>query len=97
MANQTVPTCARCGRPARYQGPYKGSLASLCARHYALCRPTLTRAATTAIIVGSLLTALNQGDLLLAGDTSSAMLWKIPLTYLVPFAVTIWGALTRAD
>ena len=95
MATQPAPTCARCHRPARYQGPYRGNLVALCARHFALCRPTLQRATPTA--VGTLLTALNQGDLLLAGDTSSAMLWKIPLTYVVPFLVTIWGALTRTD
>jgi hypothetical protein len=97
MANQLAPTCARCRRPAPYQGPHQGEFGALCARHFALCRPTLRRATTTAIIVGTLLTALNQGDLLLAGDTASAMLWKIPLTYVVPFLVTIWGALTRTN
>jgi ribosomal protein S14 len=97
MATQSVPACQRCGRPARYQGPHQGNLGALCSRHFALCRPTLRRATTTAVVVGTLLTALNQGDLLLAGDTTSAMLWKVPLTYVVPFLVTIWGALTHTD
>jgi ribosomal protein S14 len=97
MATQPAPTCARCQSFARYQSTHNGQPASLCARHFALCRAILRRAATTALIVGTLLTALNQGDILLAGDTTSAMLWKVPLTYLVPFSVTIWGALTRAD
>lgn len=60
-------------------------------------RTTLRRAAATALVVGTILTALNQGDLLMTGNATGAMWWKIPLTYLVPFCVTVWGALTRAD
>ena len=40
-----------------------------------------------------MLTALNQGDVLLAGDLSNALYWKIPLTYCVPFLVATYGAL----
>ena len=38
--------------------------------------------------------AINQGELLLAGRGTGELLWKIPLTYLVPFVVATAGALT---
>ena len=48
------------------------------------------------MIVGTVLLALNQGDFIIAGDFYTAMLWKIPLTYLVPFCVSSWGSITNA-
>ena len=96
-ATATTPTCVKCHRPGRYRGAVDRQPAPLCTRHFVRSHTTLQRATITALVVGTILTALNQGDLLLTGDTTSAMLWKIPLTYLVPFLVTIWGALTRAD
>jgi hypothetical protein len=55
--------------------------------------PVARRSITIALIVGSVLTAINQGDALLAGAWSPALLWKVPLTYTVPFIVATWGAL----
>jgi hypothetical protein len=46
--------------------------------------------------VGSLLVAINQGDALVAGRLDTALLWKVPLTYLVPFVVATWGALLNS-
>jgi hypothetical protein len=46
--------------------------------------------------VGSLLVAINQGDALVAGRWDAALLWKVPLTYLVPFVVATWGALLNS-
>jgi hypothetical protein len=46
-----------------------------------------------ALVVGTVLTAINQGDVLLAGTWSSSLLWKIPLTYAMPFIVATLGAL----
>jgi hypothetical protein len=40
--------------------------------------------------------AINQGDLLWAGRAEPALLWKVPLTYLVPFVVATWGALLNS-
>ena len=57
--------------------------------------PMLKRSAVASIVVGTILTALNQGDLLLSGQWSSAFYWKIPLTYCVPFIVASYGALTN--
>ena len=55
--------------------------------------PLLKRSVMAALFVGTVLTALNQGDNLLAGEWGSALYWKIPLTYCVPFLVSTYGAL----
>jgi hypothetical protein len=94
-ATDALEGCAVCGRGARYRGLRGGVVAPLCARHFVRTGTVLRRAGATALVVGTILTALNQGDLLVSGDANAAMWWKIPLTYAVPFVVTIWGALTR--
>ena len=53
-------------------------------------RQSLWRGIRVALVVGTLLTAINHGDVLLRGELPAA-LWKIPLTYLVPFLVS-WYA-----
>ena len=58
-------------------------------------RPLLKRSLYAALVVGTILTLLNQGDTLLAGDWSNSLYWKIPLTYSVPFIVSTHGALTN--
>ena len=58
--------------------------------------PMLKRSGIAAVCVGTILTALNQGDLILAGNWNDAMYWKIPLTYCVPFMVATYGALTNS-
>lgn len=54
------------------------------------------RSSLVALIVGSVLTAINHGDALLGGSWTAALAWKVPLTYLVPFLVATWGALTNS-
>jgi len=56
-------------------------------------RPLLRRALLTALTVGAILVAINQGTVLLSGSLPISLAWKIPLTYAVPFCVTMWGAL----
>jgi hypothetical protein len=56
-------------------------------------RPMLRRSALIALVVGTILTAINQGDLLLAGHWAPALAWKLPMTYAVPFIVATLGAL----
>ena len=87
-------TCARCGGAlsARLAFRIGGGRCLPCTLRY---RPLLRRSLLTALVVGTLLTAINQGNLLLAGQLPAALLWKIPLTYLVPFCVSTWGALTN--
>ncbi len=56
----------------------------------------LRRSLAAAVVVGTILTALNQGDNLLSGRWDAALYWKIPLTYCVPFIVATYGALTNS-
>ena len=49
-----------------------------------------------ALVVGTLLTAINQGNVILQGDASAALAWKIPLTYSVPYCVATAGALLNS-
>jgi hypothetical protein len=59
-------------------------------------RPLLRRSLSIALVVGSVLVAINQGDALLSGHWERALAWKVPLTYLVPFVVATWGALLNS-
>jgi hypothetical protein len=43
--------------------------------------------------VGTALTAINQGDALVSLALAPVLVWKIPLTYVVPFAVSTYSAL----
>ena len=52
----------------------------------------LKRSALTALVVGSILTAINQGDVILAGDTPQLV--KIGLNYVVPYCVATYGAVS---
>ncbi|PKB72990.1 MAG: hypothetical protein BZY75_04185 [SAR202 cluster bacterium Io17-Chloro-G7] len=58
-------------------------------------QPMLRRSFTVALVVGTILTILNQGDTLFAGEWKSPLYWKIPLTYCVPFCVATYGALSN--
>ncbi len=53
---------------------------------------TPKKAIVTALVVGTLLTAINHGDVIVSGPAPAA--WKVILTYCVPFCVTTWGAIT---
>jgi hypothetical protein len=53
----------------------------------------LRRSFATAVVVGTLLVAINQGTVLAGGHLPGALYWKVPLTYCVPFCVSTWGAL----
>ena len=63
-----------------------------CATRY---RPLWKRSAFTSLVVGTILVAINQGDLLLHGTWFASLVWKIPLTYAVPFCVATWGYLVN--
>ena len=52
---------------------------------------TPRRAFATALVVGTILTAINHGDLIIAGSVPTAA--KVALTYLVPYCVATWGAI----
>ena len=57
-------------------------------------RPMLRRSIIAAIVVGTILTVLNQGDIIFSGNWNGDLYWKVPLTYCVPFFVSTYGALS---
>ena len=103
---KATTTCNVCGRetnkgwafgfkkPASEAAPDAGMIIK-CLRCAALHTPMLRRSLIVAIVVGSILTLLNQGDLLITGAWSDSLYWKIPLTYCVPFMVGTYGALSN--
>ncbi|MBI2936218.1 MAG: nitrate/nitrite transporter NrtS [Chloroflexi bacterium] len=56
----------------------------------------LRRSCWTCLVVGTVLTAINQGTVIFGGHFPPTLLWKVPLTYSVPFLVATWGALSNS-
>ncbi len=50
------------------------------------------RGVVVALLVGTALNCINQGDTFLTGGPIN--IWKVALTYIVPFLVSVHGALT---
>ena len=48
------------------------------------------RSLIVAAVIGTVLNAINQGDAIAAGR--SVVIWKLLLTYFVPFAVASYGS-----
>jgi hypothetical protein len=90
--------CDACGRRL-WAGPRfrfvlgGGRTALKCRRCAPRHPPLLRKALATSLVVGTILTAINQGDALLAGQLTPVLLWKVPLTYFLPFAVSSYSAL----
>ncbi len=58
---------------------------------HAICdRGIILRGLKVAAVIGTLLTLINQGDLMLAGQWPP--LWKLLMTYAVPFGVSTYSA-----
>jgi hypothetical protein len=89
-------TCGRCGRPLHGRIGFRLGGIDRCWRCTLRHPPLLRRSMLTAVVVGTILTAINQGTTLVAGDFPAALYWKIPLTYCVPFLVATWGALINS-
>ena len=49
---------------------------------------------TIAAVVGIVLTAINEGDLLVRGRVDGSLAFKLPLNFLVPLVVSNLGLLT---
>lgn len=89
-------SAARCkhsgrGRPYQFRRDGFEPLCLVCAILY---RPVLRRAVYVALIVGTILTIINQGDVLLAGAITPLVVAKILLTYTVPYSVSTFSALS---
>ncbi len=92
--------CAGCARPLRPGLTFRFQAASGLVVKCSGCAvrhpPVLRRSFGIAAAVGTLLILINQGDVLLAGPRPAALLWKVPLTYAVPFLVAICSALLNS-
>lgn len=53
-------------------------------------RPIVGRSLIVALVVGTILNAINQGPEIWAGE--DVVLWKLLMTYCVPFLVASFGA-----
>ena len=51
---------------------------------------SVLRSLAVALLVGTALNVINQGDALVSGQ--GVVLWKLLLTYVVPFAVASYGS-----
>jgi len=60
----------------------------------ALAPPIARRSLLVALVVGTVLNAINQGDVVLAGKAPDWL--KVALTYAVPFFVATYGAYCAA-
>jgi hypothetical protein len=63
----------------------------------ATCRPHLGQTIRVAVVVGTVLFAINQLDVVLAGKATWVTWLKTALTYLVPFLVANYGLLVGSQ
>ena len=92
-------TCSRC-RKLIVKQSYNITVDGLVQNRHLWCLLThkalLKRSGIASLLVGSILLGLNQGDFILSGQFHPALMWKAPLTYLVPFSVATWGAVSNS-
>jgi hypothetical protein len=77
----------RSGAPPREHLPVRDAL------RIVLEPQNLRRTLTIALVVGTILTAINQADVILRGDATWATAAKAALNYVVPFIVSNLGLL----
>ncbi len=95
----TTESCARCHATLRhsiYEVRAPEGTAVRCLRCAIIHGPLVRRSLVVALIVGTILTAINQGNILLRGDFPPSLYWKIPLTYVVPYCVATTGAILNS-
>ena len=96
----SVAQCAHCARPlgrgSVFQFRTSDGMVFKCRSCAIRHRPMLRRSLLIAFLIGTILVAINQADLLLYGGRRTSLIWKVPLTYLVPFVVATWSALINS-
>lgn len=60
--------------------------------HFATSEGTPRHCIVVCLIVGTVLTLINQGDVIVAGEAPNLV--KVGLTYVVPYLVATYGAVT---
>jgi len=94
-----APVCGvgGCSRRARFafvrrEGPERPATLR-CWWHGPVYGPVLRQAVRVAAVVGTVLFAINQADVVLRGHLTPLVAGKIGLTYLVPYCVSTYSAL----
>ena len=77
--------------PLAVRRAWRRRLALLCTRHI------MGKALLAAVLVGSLLVLLHQGDVIVSGQITGRIVLKMLLTPLIPFGVTLLGALLNSS
>jgi len=90
--------CCRHGEGARLAFQFSARSGSVrkCWRCALEHPPMRWRSVKIGIVVGTVLAVINHGGVLVRGDLTSGVAWKIALTYLVPFVVATWSALAAS-
>jgi hypothetical protein len=91
-----MPSCGvgGCANRSRYEFASGADTQHVrCLRHALGYPPVRDRAIRVALLVGSILLVINQGDVVLSGQLSAVVAAKIGLTYLVPYSVSTYSAL----
>ena len=57
----------------------------------AMRRDVVVRSLKVGFVVGTILTAINHGDVIINGPIDPSAYWKIPLTYFVPYCVSTYA------
>jgi len=94
MPSQSTCDLGGCTRAAWYRfvsGTQDSGLR--CRWHALVYLPVCGRAIKVALVMGTLLMVINQGDVLLSGQLTVLVASKIVLTYTVPFSVSTYSAL----
>jgi hypothetical protein len=95
----TKHVCARCGTSldhTYFEMSTRGGTSEKCLRCAVIHAPLVKRALKTALVVGTVLTTINQLDMIVAQGVTGRVAFKVGLTFIVPFVVTTWGALSNA-
>lgn len=90
-----VARCGWCRRELHAGFQVRGG-DTRCWRHVVMHRAVWRRSVVTALLVGTVLTTINQGNLILQHGFTQEILIKMGLTYCVPFCVSTSGALGAA-
>ncbi len=54
------------------------------------------RASVTSLLVGTLLSLITRGEMILSADFSMALTWQLGLLFLVPYSVSTWSSVAAA-
>lgn len=86
--------CGVCDRPVVYAfASAAGGRDPRCLRHAIVYPRVRDRAVRVALVVGVVLFAINQLDVVLRGDISPIVVAKTVLTFAVPYVVSTYSAL----